>query len=429
MFACGLMCKPVLVTLSFVLLLLDYWPLGRMENAECRMQNAKARGPASRITFHFSRFTLLPLLLEKLPFLLLSAASCLITIASSRAVGALVDISAGFPLEMRIQNALFSYVKYLGKTLWPSNLAVFYPYPDQFPVWRTIVCGLLLLGVSGLAIRAARSRPYFLVGWFWFVGVLVPFIGLLQAGEQALADRFAYVPLIGLFLLLVWGLEELTRSWRRQRLVLPCAAIAVLVCCAALSRRQTGYWQNSITLFTHSLTVTSDNARAHANLGLALAVKGRTEEAIQQLLEVLRLNPEHAIAHWAVGCGRSEQGRFDEAIQEYETALRLKPDYPEALNNLAWLRAAHADPKYRNGTAAVELAERACRLTDQQEPLFIGTLAAAYAEAGRFPDAVRAAEKAESLALGVGQKELAEKNRQLSELYRAGRPFHEPRAP
>jgi tetratricopeptide (TPR) repeat protein len=284
---------------------------------------------------------------------------------------------------------------------------------------------MLLLAISGQAIGAARRRPYFLVGWFWFLGVLVPFIGLLQAGEQAMADRFAYVPLIGLFLLLVWGTEELTHCWRNQRLVLSAAAVAVLVCCAALSRRQTGYWQNSVTLFSHALAVTDNNARARSNLGIALAAEGKTKESMQQLLEALRLNPEHAVAHGAVGLCREQQGRFDEAIQEYETALRLKPDFPEALNNLAWLKATNPDPKYRDGTAAVELAERACRLTEQQEPLFIGTLAAAYAEAGRFEDAVETAERAKSLATAEGEKELAKKNQQLLELYRAAKPYHE----
>jgi tetratricopeptide (TPR) repeat protein len=363
--------------------------------------------------------------LEKLPFLAFSAVSCLITIASNRAVGALVEASAVFPVELRLQNALFSYVKYLGKTLWPCNLAVFYPYPEEFPTWRAVLCGLLLLGISGWAIVTARSRPYLLVGWFWFLGVLVPFVGLLQAGEQAIADRFAYVPLIGLFLLLVWGAEELTRGWRKRRLVLTTVAVAVLFGCGAFSRRQTGYWQNSVTLFSHALAVTSDNARAHSNLGLALAVEGKTEESIQHLLEALRLNPEHAIAHWAVGSGRAGQGRFEEAIQHYETALSLKPDFPEALNDLAWIRAAHSDPNYRKGASAVELAERACRLTEQQEPLFIGTLAAAYAEAGRFEDAVRTAERAKDLAAAAGQKELVEKNQQLLVLYRAGKPYHE----
>jgi len=340
MFACGLMCKPVLVALPFVLLLLDYWPLGRMQNAERRMQNH-----ASRFTFHVSRFTSLRLLAEKVPFLLLSAASCFITIAANRAVGALVEASPALPLEVRVQNALFSYVRYLGKTVWPLNLAVFYPYPNQFPVWRAVAGGTVLLAISGVAIGAARRRPYLLVGWFWFLGVLVPFIGLIQAGEQALADRFAYVPLIGLFLLLVWGTEELTQRWRNRRFLVAATAFAMLVCCASLPHRQTGYWRNSITLFSHALAVTDNNVRARSNLGIALAAEGRTEEAIQQFLEALRLNPEHAIAHGAVGSILAQQGRFDEAIHEYETALRLKPDFPEALNNLAWLKATNPDPQ------------------------------------------------------------------------------------
>jgi len=476
------------------------------------------------------------LLLEKLPFLLLAAGSCLITVAGNRAVGALVEGAAGFPLEIRLQNALFAYVRYLGKALWPVHLAVFYPYPDQFPPWRAAVCALVLLAVSALAIVNARRRPYLLVGWFWFLGVLVPFVGILQAGEQALADRFAYVPLIGLFLMIVWGLADWadrapsparsadrsaarsadipvglghrgreadmnvgapggtvpgskarTRSGapspqpsppRRGRgssdarlspnrgvpdsrtdvrevslspsegeragvrgkttshWLWPCRyrgawagalAVAALVCCAGLSRRQTAYWQNSVTLFSHALAVTRDNARAHANLGSALAAAGQTEAAIEQFLETLRLNPDHAVAHWEVASCLAQLGRVDEALSHYETALRLKPDFPEALNNLAWLRATHPDPKYRDGAAAVELAERACRLTDRQEPMFIGTLAAAYAEAGRYDDAVKTAEEAKAKAAAAGQKELAEKNRHLLELYRARQPFHESR--
>jgi protein O-mannosyl-transferase len=422
-FVCGLMCKPVLVTLPFVLLLLDYWPLERIAYA--------GRTDRQRTLTSWRR-----LITEKLPFLALSLASSAITIASNRAVGAMLDTSAGFPLEIRIQNALFSFIKYIGKALWPLDLAVFYPYPVQFPIWRAVACGLLLLAISGLAVATARSRPYFLVGWCWFLVVLAPFIGLIQAGEQAMADRFTYVPLIGLFLMIVWGLAELNaktaydRPWPRiyqyLRVVTPTlVSLVALVCCAVLSHRQIGYWQNSVTLFSHALAVTGNNARAETNLGMALAAQGKVEEGIQHLLETLRLNPGHAVAHWAVGVGRAQQGRFDEAIQYYEAALRLKPDFPEALNNLAWLRATNPDPNYRNGAAAVELAERGCRLTARQEPLFIGTLGAAYAETGRFEDAIKAAEQAEALAAAAGLKEVANKNQQLLELFRAGTPYHE----
>jgi protein O-mannosyl-transferase len=405
--ALGLMCKPVLVTVPFVLLLLDYWPLGRL-----RLQTKSER--------------LKTVLLEKLPFLPFVLVSCYITAVGTRAVGSMVDPAAGFPLSICFQNALFSYVKYLGKALWPVSFAVFYPYPDHFPAWRAIACGLLLLAISGFAIVTVRRRPHLLVGWCWFLGVLVPFIGLRQAGEQAMADRFAYVPLIGLLLMVVWGATEVIRRWRRPVLIPAAISIAVLACCAALSRQQTTYWENSVTLFSHALQVTPENARSHSNLGQALAEAGRLEEGIQHLVEATRLNPEHAVAYWAIGSGRVQQGRFEEAIECYETALRLKPDYPEALNNLAWLRATHPNPRYRNGSGAVELAERSCSLTGHQEAMFIGTLAAAYAEAGRFSEAIAAGEQAAALAAAAGQKELADKNRQLLNLYRAGKPYHEP---
>ena len=443
-FVLGLMCKPVLVTLPFVLLLLDYWPLARLMRHRVATDESRRVHPAGRMAptdvggyaLSTSRgkdeepqFAVLRrLVLEKLPFFVLSAASCFIAVAGNRAVGAMLDAAAGFPIQIRLQNALFSYAKYIGKSLWPVNLAVFYPYPEQFPLWRAVGCGLLLVVISGLALIAARRRPHLLVGWFWFAGVLVPFSGLIQAGEQAMADRFAYVPLMGLLLLVIWTAEELTRGWRRRRLFLITASAAALVCCAALSRRQIGHWQDSVTVFTHALAAMGESARGHANLGMALADKGETEAGIQQLLEAIRLDPAHAVAHMVVGHSRTRQGRFDEAIEHYEAALRLKPNFPEAINNLAWLRATHPDPKYRNGAAAVDLAESACRLTERQEPLFLGTLAAAYAEAGRFDDAIKTAEQAQALAAAFGREELAARNRQLLELYRAGKPFHEPAA-
>ena len=196
LYAAGLMCKPVLVTLPFVLLLLDYWPLRRLQPAALKTTAA----------------TLARLVWEKSPLFLLAGGSCLITIAAHRNLGAL-DEAFHVPLSFRVANALVSYVRYLGKAVFPVNLAILYPYPRGWPGWKVAFCGLLLLGVSGLAIRTLRSRPHLFVGWFWFLGVLVPFIGLIQAGEQAMADRFMYIPILGLLLLVVWGLDALVDTW------------------------------------------------------------------------------------------------------------------------------------------------------------------------------------------------------------------------
>ena len=294
-FALGLMCKPVLVTLPFVLLLLDYWPLGRMQNAECEMRNAPASNTqhATRKSPYVSRITLLPLLVEKLPFLVLAVASSLITLLAHHALG-MLDSVARLPLDRRVENALVSYVRYLGKTFWPSRLAIFYPYPAAWPRWEVVTCGLLLLVISGLVLGTARSRPWLLVGWFWFLGVLVPFSGLVQAGAQALADRFMYVPAIGILVAVIWGLHELARGGGYQKIGLAVAGGAVVVLCLALTRQQIGYWRDSEALFRHELEVTENNDLAHNNLGAALDQKGQIGEAIREFQEAIRLKPDHA---------------------------------------------------------------------------------------------------------------------------------------
>jgi Flp pilus assembly protein TadD len=315
--ALGLMCKPVLVTLPFVLLLLDYWPLQRFQLSTLSPQPS----------------TLWRLAWEKLPFFALSAASNMIMIMSTSALGVLDSVSK-MPLDARFENALVSYGRYLGKTFWPSRLAIFYPYPAAWPMWQVAACGLLLLIISGLALRSARSRPWWFVGWFWFLGVLVPFIGLVKAGAQAMADRFMYVPVLGLFVALIWGLHGLAQGRRYQQLGLSVAASAAIALCLVLTRHQLGYWKDSETLFRHVLEVTENNPLAHLNLGIALDNRGQTDEAIRHFQETIRLKPRQAISYFNLGNAFAKKGQIDEAIRQYREAIRLQPDYEKAHNNL-----------------------------------------------------------------------------------------------
>jgi len=612
--ALGLMSKPMLVTWPFVMLLLDYWPLGRIPTSDFRPLKIRS---------------LSPLLWEKLPFFALAGLSSCVTFVVQKYGGAFALIETP-SLGARVGNALISYCRYWEKLCWPTDLAVFYPHPGVWPLAEVLLAGLLLVILSVFFFVKRRQYPFLLVGWLWFGGTLVPVIGLVQVGGQAMADRYAYLPSLGMLILAVWGACELSRQWRGRRIVWSATGFAATVVCLVLTRQQLGYWQSSETLFQHAIAVTENNYFAHYGLGTALFVKGQTEEAINQYQEAIRLKPDYAEAydnlgaafdkqgqldeairqyqetiriapgyaqaHYNLGTALGRTGRMDEAIKEFQEAIRLNPDYPDAhnnlgiallnkdqidkaigqfqdairlnpsnaaahnnlgtaldqqgqldeairqyreairinpdyadahnnlgldldkqgqldeaigqyqeairlnpdfaeayhnlgddltakgrleeaienyrralqtdpdrpqtfyrlglalgqlgrtreaidayraalklnhnlapvLNNLAWALATSSDDTLRNGAEAVQLAERACELTQHTQPWFVGTLAAAYAEAGRFPDAAVTAEKAEQLATAAGAQKLAERDRQLLELYRTGKPYHEP---
>ena len=451
LFAVSLMCKPALVTLPFVLLLLDYWPLRLFSLPTLRRPPAPPLHPVPR-----SITPLFHLVLEKLPFFVLSAASSAITILAHRGLG-MLEATAGLGLEFRLESALVSYGGYLGNAFWPSKLAVLYPLPPAWPTRTVAFSGLLLLGVSALAIAKMRSRPYLLVGWLWFLGTLVPFVGLIQVGAQAMADRFAYLPLVGLFLALVWTVAELTQRQAHRSRIVPCMAILLLLTCAMLSRRQVGYWRDSITLFERALAVTTGNAMAHACLGTefvnlnretdalaefwraltlkpvfatplsgmaeAFCTEGRLELAAAVFRQILEVTPNDATTHYRLGSVVARQGKLDEAIGHYEAALRLAPDWPEVLNNFAWLLATHPNARAHDGARAVPLAERACQLTGSTNLWLLSTLAAAYAKAGRYPEAVTTQRKACELAAAKGQSGPTESFRSRLELYRSGQPY------
>jgi protein O-mannosyl-transferase len=317
LFALGLMCKPVLVTLPFVLLLLDYWPLRRLR--------------ISALGFRLTN--LRQLMGEKAPFFVLAAASSLITVLSHRELG-ILSFASGLPFGLRFENALVAYVRYLANILWPSSLAVFYPYPTSWALWKVLGAGILLLTICTLALRAAARLPWLLLGWLWFLGALMPFIGLVQAGAQAMADRFAYVPVIGVLLFLIWGAHEVTQRspWRSGFRV--AAAGLALMACFTLTRQQIRHWRSAETLFRHALEATQASPWTHNNLGSALLSKGKVDEAIPHLKEALRLLPTYPDAHNNLGVALLKEGAVAEAISHLETALALNSNSAEAHANL-----------------------------------------------------------------------------------------------
>jgi len=584
-FALGLMSKPMLVTLPVILVLLDFWPLGRF-------RPAAAGGPAGSGAPSGNATSVGRLILEKLPFFALAAAASIVTFVAQHKAG-VVGSFEQLPLDKRIDNALVSYSVYLGKAFWPENLSAFYPY-HEIPAWQAIGAGLLLIVVSVLVIRQARTRPYLAVGWAWLFVMLVPVIGLVQVGAQSMADRYTYLPFIGLFLALSWWLADLTPASAAGRRGVVLGVAAALAACLVHTRAQVQYWKNDLALFSHAVAVTSQNAVAENNLGstlynsgdkagalehiqIALAIlpaywpaqynlgsyllaegkydeaethlrsslqihptaaahhdlgtililrgkhaeaeaqfraalqmqpalietrcslgsvlamqgkneeaealllesvrrqpgnaklhqnlgnvlvtreklaeaeteystaiqlnptdatlreslgglflkRGQPDKALAQLQEALKLQPNPKV-HATVAIILAQRGDVPGAIHHYSEALRLQPEAVTALNNLAWILATSPDATLRDGARAVRLAERACELSQYKQTMMVGTLAAAYAEAGRFAEAVATAEKACSLASEAGAPALLRKNQELLDLYRANKPYHEP---
>ena len=313
-FGLGLMAKPMLVTLPLLMLLIDVWPLGRVNGR--------------------SWFRIAPLLREKIPLFALAAAAAGATYLVQQASGA-VRSSEAFPLALRVENALVSYIIYIAKMFWPVRLAVFYPYPSEVPAWQAAAAALAIAAISILVLRPVRKRPYLAVGWLWYLGTLVPVIGLIQVGAQARADRYTYLPMVGLSIMLVWGLPEVLKSK-----VAISGAIVACLACAVLSEAQIQYWRNSETLFRHALDVTSSNYLAHHNLGVAFADEGRFPEAIKQYQAALQIEPNAANVQTDYGNGLAKSGRIPEAIEHYEAALRVLPDSPITHNDLANALAA-----------------------------------------------------------------------------------------
>ena len=549
-FALGLMSKPMLVALPFLLLLLDYWPLGRVTSDKWRVTRFRIPVPQLSSLNH--------LLLEKLPFFVLSAASCVATVLAQRQTIKLMNV---LPLTLRMDNALISYVTYIVQMIWPEKLAVLYPYRFDTPAWQIVGAGTLLFLITLLGVLTARRFPYFLVGWLWYLGTLVPVIGLVQVGDQSHADRYTYLPQIGLYLVIVWAVMDLAISWRYRRQILATLASVIIVALMVCAWKQIAYWRNDESLWEHAIACTSGNYTAHNNLGYLLAAQGRTAEAIEHYQKALKINPDcaesdnnlgtvflnqgqldkalgyyrqalaidpnfaeaqnnlgillarqgqipEAIGHYQkaielnpdcaecynnLGNLLATQGRTTEAVEQFQKALEIEPDYAKAhynladiffaqgewrgaveqyqqalkqmpdsihahyqlglalqcrgrfaaaiaqfqkvleldpqhvaaQNNLAWLLATCPEASLRDGKRAMELAWQAEQLSGGNHPEILDTLAAAYAEAGRFGEAVETAKRALNLPATKNNKPLAEAIQIRLKLYEAGFQFRD----
>jgi len=458
-FALGLMSKPMLVTLPFVLLLLDYWPLRRVTGDTWQVTSDKKSIPQLRKgawpSWGVTAAAGKRLVLEKWPFFLLSAIFSGLTYWIQKNYAAVMSLNT-LGWEDRISNAVTSYLQYLAKLFWPTKLAVIYPYPkshDGVEVW---LMALLLLAISALCVCQFFRRPYLATGWFWYLGTMVPVIGLVQVGEQAMADRYTYIPLIGPVISLVWLGAEFFQS---RKFFLVAVSTVTLIACIGLTNRQLQFWRDTVVLAGHNVAVTPQNASAYFMLGLGLEHAGETNRAIpcyrvataifpgnieahrnlayllrrqdhlaaaeEEYNTLLAMNPDDLATQLGLADIFNHLGRPDKAVSHFSEALRIKPDSTEAMNNLAWTLATSPDTNVRDGKRAVELAKRACTLTDFKQTIFVGTLAAAYAEAGRFDDAIATAKKACALATVAGETDLLRRNQELLVLYRAHQPYRE----
>ncbi len=377
-FGLGLLCKPTLVTLPFVLLLLDYWPLLRFASEPARSEAALS----SRVSV--PPRSLGDLVIEKLPFFALSAASCLATILAQEKT---MLINRELDFGVRVGNAMISYCIYIGQMLWPVGLCPVYPYQlDGDLVLRVILSGFFILVISVSLLVVRRKHPFLLVGWLWFLGVLVPMIGIVQVGSQAHADRYTYLSQIGLYLLLTWGGVELFSRWRGGRAALVTAAILIIALLSAGCFIQSGYWQNSETLWSHTLSHNSKNALAHSNLGNALMKRGRLNEADDHLQKALEIQPKYPEAHNTLGYVLMKKGQPNDAVIHFQKALELNPTLKNAEYNLTFARGYALAQQGKTAEAIV--AYQAALAIQPNDFMLRNNLAAALAEIGRTADAI-----------------------------------------
>ena len=396
-FVLGLMAKPMLVSLPFVMLLLDCWPLKRL-------------GPASDIKDGTGR-----LILEKIPFLIISIVMIVITFFAAKNIGAIPSLEH-FPLDMRLSNALVSYAAYIGKMLWPTHLSIFYPYPGSIPSWQSIGSGLLLIVMCMMIMKASRLRPYLGVGWLWYLGTLIPVIGIIQIGYHAMADRYTYIPLTGLFIMISWGVVDLSRRFRIRKSLSACLAVGTVICFATVTWFHLQHWRDGAALFSHALEVTKNNALAHNNMSVALVEKGDLEGAKAHLKIVLaleprnvdalenmgvvlarqndlegaaaslrkaiQLQPKRATSYNYLGAVLNRQNKLDQAVSVLQKAIQYKQDYASAVSNLGnvFLRKGDVDQAIQEYTKVLAL-----RKDDWESHNNIG---AAFMMKGDYPSAI-----------------------------------------
>jgi tetratricopeptide (TPR) repeat protein len=372
LFALALMSKPMLVTLPLLMLLLDFWPLHRVH-------------PEKPLLGYE------PLVKEKVPFFALTLVSCVVTFLVQKAGGAVVLANTISP-EKRVANALVAYARYLGKLLWPQNMAVIYPYPTHIAWWQVAGATILLAAVSIVVLRAATRRPYLIVGWFWFLISLIPVIGLVQVGVQSIADRYTYLPAIGLFLMAAWGATECLATFPGAKPVLASAAGAVLAGCFLVSMHQLQYWHDSFALFTHAIQVTDGNAVAHCNLGQAFAAAGKPEQAREQYAKALEIDPTYVSAMVSMSSYYNLHGNYDDAISALNAALKIRPDDDQAHYNLAVAYSGQ-------GKTAQAIAEyRATLSLNPRHDKALVNLGATLAQQGDLADAIPLYQKALEIA-------------------------------
>ena len=443
-FVMGIMSKPMVVTLPFALLLLDYWPLERLEKQKA--ENA------------FQKASVKWLVIEKIPLFVLSAVSSVITFIAQQRGGA-VNTLERVPLDYRIANMFISYMRYIHKTIWPSKLAVMYPLSKAIPSKDAIVfCALLFVLITVFSIYIGRRRKYVATGWLWYVGTLVPVIGLVQVGVQAMADRYMYIPMLGLTIIAAWGVKDLIGNRPFWKAITAVSAAVVLFSAIILTRMQVRHWQNTLTLFEHALEVTRNNRIAEGAYGHALIEAGKVDEGLLHLRNAVRINPtffrtrndlcktllkqgkyneavtcfNELINHKEVsaevyenlGTAQLQLGRYEAAIQNWSKVVQLDPNNANILNNLAWLLATSDDMSFRNPDRAIELAKRACELTGYEDPYKLDTLAAAYAAADRFDEAVMTAQQAVNNAKDSDKEEIVSEIQNRLGLYQKGQPYH-----
>jgi tetratricopeptide (TPR) repeat protein len=324
----GLMAKPMLVTFPFVLLLLDYWPLERFQFKKNKNDDLSQ----SAKTIYYGGNGLKRLIIEKIPLFIPVLISCILTFLAQKSEGAVKPLEV-LPFKSRVSNALVSYIGYVVKAIWPSKLAIFYPHPgNALSSWTIVGAAFLIAVVILLSIRISEKYPYIAVGLFWYFGTLIPVIGLVQVGDQAMADRYTYIPFVGLFIIVVWGVSDLFRKWRYGKIFLGVYGMIILSLLAWKTFHQLSYWKNGIVLFENAVNVTENNYLAYNNLGTAYA-KVDLDKAIYNYEAALKIKTDYVVAHYNLGNVLEKSGHIDEAIVHYQEALRIKPDYAEVHNN------------------------------------------------------------------------------------------------